>query len=77
MSNMFFLMVEGPPPGSREPEPNEEKLAKRLAKVASAEDTVWDGGGNSISLEMCGDSQTVVQWMRGKWACDNLSLIHI
>ena len=75
MSNMFILMADGPPPGDRPPEPSEEKLAKRLAKVASTEDTVWDEGTTNISVEMCGDSQTVVQWMRGKWACDNMGYL--
>ena len=75
MSNMFILMADGPPPGDRPPEPSEEKLAKRLAKVASTEDTVWDEGTTNISVEMCGDSQTIVQWMRGKWACDNMGYL--
>eukprot|EP00959_Pyramimonas_sp_CCMP1952_P142737 2988328-Pyramimonas_sp.AAC.1 len=50
--------------------PTNDELARRLA-VIHEQTTIWDPGMEGIAIEICGDSRTVVQWLRGVWACDN------
>eukprot|EP00959_Pyramimonas_sp_CCMP1952_P302871 6336802-Pyramimonas_sp.AAC.1 len=50
--------------------PTNGELARRLANIHE-QTTIWDPGMEGIAVEMCGGSRTVVQWLRGVWACDN------
>ena len=64
MCDMFVQRHKETYPGGFAKTPNPDELARRLA-VIYEQTTVWDPGIDGIAIEMCGDSKTVVQWLRG------------
>eukprot|EP00959_Pyramimonas_sp_CCMP1952_P011324 237864-Pyramimonas_sp.AAC.1 len=70
MQDMFVLRDKEVRIGSLAKTPTHDELARRLA-ITHEQTTIWDPGVAGIAIEMCGDIWTVVQWLRGGWACHN------